>query len=297
MNPLQHEAQQSFDYTKAFRRNLGFISPDEQKRLRNTRIAVAGLGGVGGAEVQALARLGIGHFTIADLDIFEVTNFNRQMGATMDSIGRKKTEVIREMILSINPTAEVTVIESGLNASNIDEFLEGANVVLDALDFNCFDERFMLYEKTRRKQIWTINVAPPGFGFSLFVFDPNGMTFEKYFDLRKEMTREEKAFALMFGIAPSLFPIKYTDRGALSLNQGAFPCVSPAFFLAAGIAATEAANLILKKRTVRAVPWVWQFDALLGASKKKYYAFGMQSPWQRFKKYLIRQWMNRAKNV
>ena len=96
-----------FDYATAFSRNLGLVSEEEQQKLRKTRVAIAGVGGVGGAYALALARLGIGHFHIADLDVFELPNMNRQFGATMSTLNREKTTVLMDMIKEINPTAEV----------------------------------------------------------------------------------------------------------------------------------------------------------------------------------------------
>ena len=108
------DAETKFNYSQAFGRNFGFLSGSDQEVLRNARVGIAGLGGAGGMEAHALARLGIGHFHLADLDRFELSNFNRQMGASLKSIGRKKTEVTKEMIESINPGAEVTVFGEGI---------------------------------------------------------------------------------------------------------------------------------------------------------------------------------------
>ena len=69
-----------FSYSDAFSRNLGWITSDEQEILRGKRIAIAGLGGVGGFHLTTLTRLGVGAFTLAELDRFELANFNRQMG-------------------------------------------------------------------------------------------------------------------------------------------------------------------------------------------------------------------------
>ena len=72
----------AFSYQEAFARHLGLFNPEEQKRLRSSRVAIAGMGGVGGIHLITLARLGIGAFHIADPDHFELVNFNRQYGAT-----------------------------------------------------------------------------------------------------------------------------------------------------------------------------------------------------------------------
>ncbi len=289
MSSGQENIPATFDYQKAFSRNLGFIKPEEQERLRKARIAIAGLGGVGGIQAVALARMGVGRFTLADLDIFELTNFNRQMGASVDTIGRKKTEVTREMIHAINPTAEVRTLDQGIQPSTIDTFLEGADLVIDALDFGCFDERFLLYAKTREKGLWVFNVAPPGFGYSLFVFDPCGMSFEDYFDLKPDMTHEAKIFAMSYGISPSLLAFRYLDSRNINVKESRFPCVSPSFFLVAGVTATEVFNFFTRKRRIQSVPRIHQFDPLLRVYQKKYFPLGMKSPWHRMKKWLIRK--------
>ena len=69
-----------FDYDTAFSRNIGWVTSPEQAKLRGSRIAIAGLGGVGGAHLFTLARLGIANFNIADFDEFDVHNLNRQTG-------------------------------------------------------------------------------------------------------------------------------------------------------------------------------------------------------------------------
>ena len=92
-----------WSYAEAFKRNRGLITEEEQEKLRNSRVAIAGMGGVGGVHLVTLARLGIGKFTIADPDVFEVANFNRQYGATISNVGRNKAEAMAEAALDINP--------------------------------------------------------------------------------------------------------------------------------------------------------------------------------------------------
>src|SRR3954470_7275001 len=94
---------EAFSYAAAFDRNIGWLTDWEQLTLRGKRVAIAGMGGVGGFHLLTLARLGVGPFHIADLDRFEIENFNRQVGATMASVGRPKVEVLAEMARAINP--------------------------------------------------------------------------------------------------------------------------------------------------------------------------------------------------
>ncbi|MBQ8597796.1 MAG: tRNA threonylcarbamoyladenosine dehydratase [Lachnospiraceae bacterium] len=78
-------------------------------KLKNAHVAIFGIGGVGGYVTEALARSGVGKFTLIDNDTVSVSNINRQIIATVDTIGRYKTDVMKERILSINPEAVVNV--------------------------------------------------------------------------------------------------------------------------------------------------------------------------------------------
>ena len=108
-----------FSYHEAFSRNLGWLTREEQEILRFKRVAIAGLGGVGGSHLLTLARLGIGAFHIADFDTFDIANFNRQAGATLSSLGRPKVEVLAEMARQINPELEIKVFPQGVNDGNL----------------------------------------------------------------------------------------------------------------------------------------------------------------------------------
>src|SRR5437867_9916117 len=79
-----------FNYDTAFSSNIGWVTESEQASLKTKRVAIAGVGGVGGVHLLTLARLGITRFTVADLDQFELKNFNRQVGATTAAVGRPK---------------------------------------------------------------------------------------------------------------------------------------------------------------------------------------------------------------
>src|SRR5690348_8954571 len=120
-----------FDYFEAFSRNIGWITREEQAMLRTKRVAIAGLGGVGGDHVIALARLGVGKFNIADFDSFALANFNRQAGAMMSTLNQPKIEVIEKMVKDINPEAEIRVYLQGVNAENLPDFLKDVDVYVD----------------------------------------------------------------------------------------------------------------------------------------------------------------------
>ncbi len=96
-----------FTYSSAFSRNIGWVTQAEQAILNTSRIAIAGLGGVGGAHLLTLARLGISKFSISDFDDFDIHNMNRQAGAFMPHMGRPKLDTLAQMVLDINPEIDL----------------------------------------------------------------------------------------------------------------------------------------------------------------------------------------------
>lgn len=121
--------------TEQFSRIEAVIGSAAMEVLQNAKVAVFGVGGVGGFAVEALARSGIGSFDLIDHDVVSVSNLNRQIIATTDTIGRQKVEVMRERILSINPEAQVNIRPSFFLPEKKEEynFHEYAYVV-DAID-------------------------------------------------------------------------------------------------------------------------------------------------------------------
>lgn len=99
-----------FAYATFTTRNIGFVSAQEQERLRDARIFVCGVGGMGGAAFMALVRAGIGHFVIADIDCFETSNLNRQVFATAATLGLGKAEAAAQAARQINPQIAIEVL-------------------------------------------------------------------------------------------------------------------------------------------------------------------------------------------
>ena len=104
-------------------------------KLKKAHVAVFGIGGVGGHVVEALARSGVGSFDLIDNDTVAITNINRQIIATLDTVGQPKVEAMRKRILSINPEAEITLHQCFFLPENKDEFDFGKyDYVVDAVD-------------------------------------------------------------------------------------------------------------------------------------------------------------------
>jgi len=270
-----------FSYEQAFERNLGWVSEAEQQILRSKRVAIAGLGGVGGAHLLALTRLGIGRFTLADFDHFELHNFNRQVGANLRSIGRPKIDVMAEMALGINPELDLIRFERGVDRVNAEAFLEGADLYIDGLDFFVLDERQRIFNLCAERGIPAITAAPLGMGAALLVFLPGEMTFEQYFRMGSR-SRAEKAARFLVGLSPSMLQMGYlVDPSRVDLAAGKGPSTPIACELCAGIAAAEALKILLGRGRVRAAPWGLHFDAYKNRLKRTWRPGGNAHPLQR----------------
>jgi molybdopterin/thiamine biosynthesis adenylyltransferase len=99
-----------FNYAEFTTRNLGFVTAEEQARLHDGSVFIPGVGGMGGAALMLLVRAGVGRFTIADIDTFEVSNLNRQVFATLDTVGHAKADAAAEAALKINPSVKLEVL-------------------------------------------------------------------------------------------------------------------------------------------------------------------------------------------
>jgi molybdopterin/thiamine biosynthesis adenylyltransferase len=190
-------------HTEAFSRNIGLLTPAEQLKLSEATIAIPGMGGVGGVHLMTLIRSGIGRFHLADFDTFEVANFNRQFGASVPAIGRSKLETMMEQALSVNPYAEIKPFPDGVTPDNLDEFLDGVDVVFDSLDFFAFDTRRMLFNRAREKGIYVVTAGPMGFSSAMLIFSPHeGMGFDEYFNIVEDMPPQDQYLAYAMGLAP-----------------------------------------------------------------------------------------------
>ncbi len=251
----------SFTYEEAFSRNIGWVTATEQALLRAKRVAVAGLGGVGGVHLLTLARLGVGAFHIADFDTFEVANFNRQAGALVSTLGRAKVEVLAEMAKDINPELDIQAFPDGVSELNLDRFLAGVDLYVDGLDFFGFRARRATFAACARLGVPAVTAAPLGMGAALLNFLPGRMTFEEYFRL-EGLAEEDQAIRFLLGLSPAMLQRGYlADRRAVDLAAHKGPSTMMACQICAGIAATEALKIMLKRGKVYAAPVSLQFDA------------------------------------
>jgi len=276
-----------FFYKEAFKRNIGILTEDDQAKLCSAKIGIVGLGGVGGNYLISLVRLGIRNFHIADGDSFDIVNIQRQYGATINTLGRNKAEVMRELALSINPHLNLKVFSEKIDSNNIDEFLYGLDIVIDGIDFFSIEDRRFLFNKAKDKGIFVLTAAPLGFGVSLLIFSPQGMSFDEYFDINDKMSYLEKLVSFGIGLSPSGFHLKYIKLNSVDIDKKQGPSLVSSCNLCSSIILTEVINIILKKRKIYSVPNYFLFDPYLRKFKKGYLLLGNRNPLQRFKRWYI----------
>lgn len=280
----------NFDYAQAFSRNIGWVTEAEQARLRETRVAIGGLGGVGGVHLLTLARLGISKFSIADFDVFDIVNFNRQIGALTSTIGRSKLEVLSEMLRDINPDVDLRIFPDGVNQGNIDSFLEGVDVYVDGLDFFVFEARRVTFSACESKGIPVVTAAPLGLGVALVVFGPGSMSYEEYFGFKGCRDELDLAINFLVGLSPAMLQRGYVaDMSRVNLRERRGPSCIAACQLCAGVAAVEVLKLALKRPSVRMAPWASQFDAYRMKYICTWRPWGAKNPIQRLMGFLVRR--------
>jgi molybdopterin/thiamine biosynthesis adenylyltransferase len=271
-----------FSYDYAFSRNLGWLLESEQLRLKQTRVCIAGLGGVGGVHLLTLARLGVGAFSVADFDTYALANFNRQVGATMSTLGKRKTDVMIAMALDINPDIDIRVFDQGLDGNNLDAFLKDCNVYLDGLDFFALPVRRLVFARCRSLGIPAVTVAPLGMGAALLNFLPSGMSFDDYFQFEGQ-TEDEQALRFLVGLSPSMLQMSYlVDRSRVNLAQRRGPSTAIAVQLCSGVAAAQVLKLVLGRGKIIAAPRGLHFDAYTNQMHRTWRPGGNRNPIQRF---------------
>lgn len=119
----------------AFSRTELIIGKENLEKLKDKKVAIFGIGGVGSFVVEGLVRAGVGKFVLVDDDCVCLTNINRQLHATMKTIGKPKVEVMKNRISEINPKAEVEVIQKFYSPDTADEMIrKDYDYIVDAID-------------------------------------------------------------------------------------------------------------------------------------------------------------------
>jgi len=202
-----------------YQRNLGVLNSSEQIKLLQSKVAIIGAGGLGGTVLECLARMGIGELIIADKDRMADSNLNRQILSTETNLGQIKTEVAIKRIKEVNSSVEIIGHPVFINSDNVDKIIEGAEVVVDAVDN--LPSRFVLQKACRNLKIPLVHGAIAGFNGQLTTIFP-----------------EDKGLELIYGLEGDL-----PEHGS-EAELGA-PTMIPA--LIASLEAQEVVKILLKR--------------------------------------------------
>ena len=174
-----------------FSRTQLLLGKEAMDKLQNSRVAVFGIGGVGGYVCEALVRSGVGEFDLVDDDKVCLTNLNRQIIATRKTVGKYKTEVMKERILEINPDAKVNIHNCFFLPENADDFpFEEYDYVVDAVD--TVTAKLELVMKAKEKGVPIISSMGAGNKLDPAAFEVTDIYKTSVCPLAKVMRRELK---------------------------------------------------------------------------------------------------------
>lgn len=282
-------------HAEAFSRNTGLLTLAEQEKLRSIKIAIPGMGGVGGVHLATLLRTGISQYHISDLDEFELANMNRQYGSKIKNLDQSKVDSMVEEAAEINPFASITTFSEGVNEDNINDFLAGVDIVIDSMDAFNIKIRRLINNKALANGIPVIIAGPIGFSAAVIIFLPDsGSGFDEYFDIRDDMDEEEQLLKFFVGLTPKFIHRKYSIIDENSLKSRSGPSLGLACQQCSAVAATEVIRIILDKKGIKAAPHYFQYDLLTRKFAQGYIPFGNKNPLQKLK---LKISLNRLANL
>lgn len=182
------------DVNPRFQRNLGVISAETMEKLARTHVLIGGVGGTGGQAAVDLARLGVGHLTLADFDTYEVHNINRQVGAFESTVGKAKVREVAKLCRDVNPAIDVTEVGEGITVDNCRRLVAGLAsqreqkqidyaFVIETIDISGVEAKKLLYHECRAQGLVVLTALMTGLGGTMHVFqpDPAAKSFEEGF--------------------------------------------------------------------------------------------------------------------
>ena len=258
-------------YNEMFDRNIGVFAKEEQQKLKTLKVAIIGCGGMGGVTAQIVVRTGIENITVADPDIFNVVNINNQFNAFLSTMGKNKAAVVASTIKDINPSSKVEVYEEGLTQENVGNLVEKVDIIFDCVDYNELYYSYILNKEARSKSKFTLAPQAIGYGCSVLIFDPSGVSFNEYLGLEDGMTKEQVDAVRIAQTKYAPITTSYIDPYLAQKVIGKeipIPNIALAQTLAASIMVSEAIFILLKKRKPICVPEIIAIDLL----DKKYLA-------------------------
>ena len=174
-----------------FSREIKLIGQENFEKLKNSKVILFGVGGVGGYVLESLARSGIENITIVDFDTVSESNLNRQIIALQTTIGKYKVDVAKERVNNINPNCNVVAIKEKLTKENIDRFnFSCYDFVIDAIDM--VTSKLLIIEKAKKENVEVISCMGTGNKLDATQLQICDISKTNYCPLAKVMRKELK---------------------------------------------------------------------------------------------------------
>ena len=242
-----------------FSRNLGLISQDQQQKLSDATVLVCGVGGMGGVCAEVLVRMGVGSLILADPDIFEEVNLNRQIHSNRNTIGKLKVEVLKEQFLQINSDLKVKAYSEKVSRLNTEKLLVGADIVVNGMDQ--MDASISIERAARRKKLPIVDawITPFASVFTMTKDDPH---WETFLDLptrgkaEEEITEADCKLAMEKEVKYTLShfnPHDYIQEGVVVdvlAGKKSRPSLAPVVWLSGVLMANEVFKIIVGYKPV-----------------------------------------------
>ncbi len=171
--------------SERYDRNFDTLTRAQQAKLASSRVAVLGLGGLGGGVSEMLARIGVGHLTLIDGDVFDPSNLNRQLLCTEDLVGTSKAGAAEKRIQAVNSTVQVTAVHQYADSDTLYDMIKDCDLVVDCLD--SIHTRFMLQAVAKKVQIPLVAGAIAGVTGQVTVIFPDDKGYELIYGKKEHL--------------------------------------------------------------------------------------------------------------
>jgi len=255
-------------------RNLGLITTEDQSKINETTLLIAGCG-VGSQIALSAVRMGFEKFIIVDGDVIELSNNNRQ-GYTWRDVGRKKVDALAKKIKAINPHAKVKKFPVFVDANNAAKIVKKADIIIDSIDPDAAVAILAMHRAAKKQGKTVIQPSDVGWGAMLQIFTPDSISYEKMIGLNPDTPIDKvdnaEAFEKFIAFFVKLMP-PYVQQVAMEVAEGKrdhYPQpVSASYILAA--MTVIAAKRVTLGLPVRVAPDYISFDpnTLLDPNEKK----------------------------
>ena len=176
-----------------FQRTHGVLDLDTIEKLRSTHIVIAGVGGAGGQVAVDATRMGIGYLTLADFDVYERHNSNRQIGCFESTVGQRKIDVVSKLCRDINPELIIREVPEGVTPTNVQSLVQGQpgvpapSYVIEVIDIAGVEAKVLLHRACRKLGVVAMTGIMVGLGAALIVYLPDAPGYDALY-----VTREGK---------------------------------------------------------------------------------------------------------